>query len=72
MYSTSANLKIIGRSIAIDLSDANIDNCRVADPHTILFFRKTPEWTEEELETLQKIRLDLLKNNKVAFSLNEW
>jgi hypothetical protein len=75
VYETCANIRHIGRSISIDLSDANIANCEVNDPHITIFFRKSPPWSNEELACVQNKRDQFVETRNLSnlhFTLAEW
>jgi hypothetical protein len=75
VYETRGNIRHIGRSISIDLSDANIANCEVNDPNITIFSRKSPPWSKEELASVQNKRDQFVESRNIStlhFSLTDW
>jgi hypothetical protein len=75
VYGTRANFRRVGRSISLDLSSTNIIGCEVNDPHITVFFRKSPPWSEEELDAVQKKRDHFFKTRNISvlhFTLSDW
>ncbi len=74
VYETQGRIVKVGRSLAIDLLDADIHGCQVTDPHVTIFFRKGKDWSQRELEIVQKEREVYLAESKdpLTFTVRSW